>query len=464
MGQLAVASARRSATTRATTASTHGVPRRTSTGGTLRSPAIALRSAQGVLSLQRSAGNRAVTEVLQRQPAGTPTRPAAGADLADRAGAVLPGGRGGTGRAVLEAIAALGLTRAALGLLARSGVTDRDALTNFAFWAAHPDLFGSRLEPDQPGFEALSTEWLGLRNGAVAEALRAPAAAGATTAPATTPTTSSAPDAAFVADRMRSTIERLPATQRQRFEAITWGWADYPGTEFPVLGMSAEELERFGRDPALTLDPQRTKFVGLHQADASALFQALADNRPGGGERRVNIGANAMITQEQFTAATDRASIDAYIVGQVASDPLPGGGRLNRHAAEAFLTMRAAALADGVPLLVLSGFRDRASEEAGARVNTNRQAFAGFSPHSLGLAADISLKVGSAATADFSEASTRMDKLAGGMLGSPAYKWVYLHGADYGFFQYRAEPWHWEYNPPGFRETFWAERPGGAPA
>lgn len=462
MPQLTFAPTGRHTAARASTSSTRTGARRTTTAGVLRSPVLALRSSSGVLTLQRTAGNRAVAEVLQRQPDPTPRRPAAGVDLADRAGAVLPGGSGGTGRAVLEAVAALGLTRAALVLLARSGVTDRNALTNIAFWAAHPNLFGTRLDPASPDFATLSAEWVALRDGAVAAALRSPAPAAAT--PATTATAATTPDAAFVQDRMRSTIERLPEAQRQRFEGITWGWADYPGTEFPVQGMSAEELERFGRDPALTLNAARTKFVGLHQADASALFSALADSRPGGGERRVNIGADAMITREQFAANADQAGIDAYIVGQVATDPVPGGGRLNRHAAAAFLTMRTAALADGVSLLVLSGFRDRASEEAGARVNTNRQAFAGFSPHSLGLAADISLKVGSAAGADFGEASTRMDKLVGGMLGSPAYKWVFLHGADYGFFQYRAEPWHWEYNPPGFRETFWAERPGGAPA
>ena len=44
------------------------------------------------------------------------------------------------------------------------------------------------------------------------------------------------------------------------------------------------------------------------------------------------------------------------------------------------------------------------------------------------------------------------------MLRSPAYKWIYVHGADYGFYQYRNEPWHWEYNPTGFKTLFWAER------
>jgi hypothetical protein len=36
---------------------------------------------------------------------------------------------------------------------------------------------------------------------------------------------------------------------------------------------------------------------------------------------------------------------------------------------------------------------------------------------------------------------------------------VFLFG---GWYPYQNEPWHWEYNPPGFREIYWADFPGGA--
>ena len=272
------------------------------------------------------------------------------------------------------------------------------------------------------------------------------------------PGTPSPADAAFVANGLRSTIDLLPdERQRERFRQVPWGWADYPGTQFPVAAMSAAEVARFQTDRSLELDASTNAFVGKHQADARALFRALAANRPGGGERRVNTGSNAVITEKEFKASADKAGTDAYIVGQVDPSPLPGGGKLNKHAAAAFRAMREAALADGVELKVLSGFRSRSSEEATAKQNTNRVAFGGFSPHSLGLAADLALKVGTSSKAGFTETSTRMDKLVG-MLASPAYKWVYVHGAEHGFFQYQAEPWHWEYNPPGFKERFWAER------
>jgi hypothetical protein len=452
-------------------------------------------------TLQRTAGNAAVTRLiaqLQRQPtdeqeqeherdrgtAGPDDRPnaARGTELVQDAATVLPPGTDRTGPAALAAIQAAGLTTAALRLLVTQGHTDRVALSNLAFWAAHPDQFGQKLESDQPGFRQLAADWVRLRDTAVAEALRSPAASApaptgttgptqATTGPTPTttgptptttganqPTTGTHPaDTAFVADAMQSTIDRLPTAERERFAGISWGWADYPGTEFPIAGMRPEDVARFRSDAALTYDEAGRKFVGKHQSDAKALFLALSGNRPGGGERRVNIGGQAVITAEEFAAADDQDAIDTYVTGQLGT-ALPGGQRLNTYATAAFLTMKEAAATDGVPLTVMSGFRSRASEEAGARQNTNRFAFGGFSPHSLGLAADISLRVGTSARADFSEASTRMDKLVN-MLSSPVYKWIYLNGAQYGFFQYRAEPWHWEYNPPGFKTTYWAERP-----
>jgi hypothetical protein len=421
------------------------------------------------------------------RPAPEPAK-GAGVDLVDKAAAVLPpvaAAVAGAGAALLGAIGATGLLGAALRLLATSGHTDANALTNLAFWSSHPDLFGTKLQRSQPGFVALADEWVRLRDSVVADALRAPKptsgpapapvpTTGAPTAPVptadtpapvampssplpTAPGARAAADDAFVADALRSTIDLLPGGDRQRFSSIRWGWADYPGTQFPISGMKPEDIARFRSDQSLVFVEKKQAFVGRYQDEASALFRALADRRPGRGERRVNIGADAVITEKQFAAERDKAGTDRYIVSQVDPTPLPGGGTLNKHAAQAFRQMHAAALADGVPLRVLSGFRNRAAEEAMAKKNTNRLAFGGFSPHSLGLAADVALRVGTSARADFSETSTRMDEL-GGMLRSPAYKWIYVHGADYGFYQYRNEPWHWEYNPTGFKTLFWAER------
>jgi hypothetical protein len=40
------------------------------------------------------------------------------------------------------------------------------------------------------------------------------------------------------------------------------------------------------------------------------------------------------------------------------------------------------------------------------------------------------------------------------MRKSPVHKWMFVNGEDYGWYPYQNEPWHWEYNPPGFRELF----------
>ena len=49
----------------------------------------------------------------------------------------------------------------------RPGTATPNALTNLAFWAAHPELFGTKLQPSQPGFAQLSAEWIRLRDGIV---------------------------------------------------------------------------------------------------------------------------------------------------------------------------------------------------------------------------------------------------------------------------------------------------------
>jgi hypothetical protein len=40
------------------------------------------------------------------------------------------------------------------------------------------------------------------------------------------------------------------------------------------------------------------------------------------------------------------------------------------------------------------------------------------------------------------------------MYRSPVYKWMALNGSRFNWFPYKREPWHWEYNPPGFKERY----------
>ena len=101
-------------------------------------------------------------------PATTPATGAKGTELVGDAATVLPPGKAATtGSGVVAAIGAAGLVPAALRMLVAAGHGDANALTNLAFWAAHPELFGTKLQPSQPGFAQLSAEWIRLRDGIV---------------------------------------------------------------------------------------------------------------------------------------------------------------------------------------------------------------------------------------------------------------------------------------------------------
>jgi hypothetical protein len=124
----------------------------------------------------------------------TPSGPAKGTELVTEAATVLPAGQAARGGpAIVAALGAVGLITAALRTLVAAGHGDTNALTNLAFWAAHPDLFGTKLQPSQPDFAQLSAEWIRLRDGIVHAAHSTPAARSAPTAPATQPPAGAVP-------------------------------------------------------------------------------------------------------------------------------------------------------------------------------------------------------------------------------------------------------------------------------
>ena len=129
-------------------------------------------------------------------PATTPATGAKGTELVGDAATVLPPAQGGhhrvRGRWRRSAPPASCPPRCACS--SRPGTATPNALTNLAFWAAHPELFGTKLQPSQPGFAQLSAEWIRLRDGIVRAAHSASSASpGTTTAPTTTPATQPAP-------------------------------------------------------------------------------------------------------------------------------------------------------------------------------------------------------------------------------------------------------------------------------
>ncbi|MGB3256642.1 MAG: hypothetical protein WBG89_02220 [Ornithinimicrobium sp.] len=81
-------------------------------------------------------------------------------------------------------------------------------------------------------------------------------------------------------------------------------------------------------------------------------------------------------------------------------------------------------------------------------------AVADFSSHTLGLAVDLKMGVRGLQA---QEITTVPMSNPVSMRESAAHKWMVLRGAEFGWFPYHNEPWHWEFNPPGYRDRFWRE-------
>jgi hypothetical protein len=205
-------------------------------------------------------------------------------------------------------------------------------------------------------------------------------------------------------------------------------------------------------------------------------FDWQADDFPGGTEGPNEQLAELMVRTLDLVRPERRANskLDAVVLRVEATEPVwnymtnrwvavPGQERwkLNRHALDSFVRMREQAKAEGVDLIITSSHRNPQTALANAARAANPNAVASFSSHSLGLAIDF--KMSHREDFKVKEATTRPMSETVRMRESPVHKWLLLRGEEFGWYPYQNEPWHWEYNPPGFREIFWGEYPGGAP-
>ena len=223
--------------------------------------------------------------------------------------------------------------------------------------------------------------------------------------------------------------------------------------ETSTLDLLGPELGRYFR----TFNWQADDFPGGPKGPNEQLAEVMKDVldlvRP---ERRANRTRDAVVLREEATAA-----VWQYVTNQWV--PVPGQEHwmLNRDARDSFVHMRAQAKAEGVDLIILSAHRFRQTAQSNAARAGNSNAVASFSSHSLGLAIDFELS--QRGVIQFNGLSTRPMSEVVRMRQSPVHKWLFLRGAAFGWYPYQNEPWHWEYNPPGFRAIFWADFPGGAP-
>jgi beta-lactamase class A len=229
----------------------------------------------------------------------------------------------------------------------------------------------------------------------------------------------------FVHDPRTSTLDLLEKEAALEYRTFDWEPGDYPG------------------------GPE-----GPNEDKASAMVDALRSDEvlP---ERRANTGHDPVVRREEATE-----EVWEYILAQWEDIPGEEGRRLNRHAIESYVRMREQARAEGVELVIRSSHRDPQRAQESAARSGNPYAVASFSSHSLGLAIDFQM---SQKGLSYSEISTRPMSEVIRMRESPVHKWIFLRGAEFGWYAYMHEPWHWEYNPPGFRPVFWQNFPGGDP-
>ncbi|BAM03469.1 M15 family metallopeptidase domain-containing protein [Phycisphaera mikurensis] len=230
----------------------------------------------------------------------------------------------------------------------------------------------------------------------------------------------------FVHAETTSSLDLLGPELGQRFRSFNWHDDDYPGGP-----------------------------VGPNEHWAGTLADALDGVSP---ERRANRSAVAALRREEATEPIWERLLAAW-------RPIPGeeGHRLNRHAVGPYLAMREAAAADGVELVIVSAHRDPRRARANAARAANPFAVASFSSHALGLAIDLALPIpgGPAGDAAAFPLSTRPMARVVDMRRSPVHKWMHLHASGFGWYPYQHEPWHWEYNPPGFRAVLLEDLGGG---
>jgi hypothetical protein len=223
-------------------------------------------------------------------------------------------------------------------------------------------------------------------------------------------------------------------------------------TKTSGLDILGPELSKHFRE----FDWQENDFPGGPEGPNEEFADVMVDTldlvRP---ERRANSTRNAVVLRAEATDAVWNYMTNRWIT-------VPGQERwkLNEHALKSFVKMREQAKRDGVDLIILSAHRYPEVARRNAARSGNPNAVASFSSHSLGLAIDFKMSQG-----DFKvdETSTRPMLEVVRMRESPVHKWLLLRGDEFGWYPYQNEPWHWEYNPPGFREIFWSEFPGGAP-
>jgi len=247
---------------------------------------------------------------------------------------------------------------------------------------------------------------------------------------------------AFIKNPEASTLDFLPRDKCLEYRNLQWKDNDYRGG---VLGPNEE-----------------TKTIPMIEALMSVNH-----------ERRVTVTGDAILCvvcnkDDPFIIVTPdgKKTISDTLWDWIQNQEVPVQGTgtnaksLNKYAADSFVQMRNAARNDKIDLTILpspgTADRSKTAADTGCAKAKNVWAVACFpNSHNLGLAVDLTLSNG---TQKYCEACTKMQNTVN-MRESPVHKWLFLNAVKYNWYPFTHEPWHWEYNPPGFRSIFFAGAP-----
>lgn len=263
---------------------------------------------------------------------------------------------------------------------------------------------------------------------------------------------------AFINNPEASTLDFLPKDMCLLYRNLQWDPYDYYGgkegpNEKKLVPPMIAGLKKVNPERRATVEeggvPAGTAVlcVKCYRADPHIVIEKQGDS-------------------VKRTITTGPTGLWSWIQDQLI--PVSGTGtgpvkQLNKYAAEKFLEMKKAAedyLGDGIKLEINpnpgNAFRSQKAADTGcARVGNNFAVACFPNSHNLGLAVDLKM---SYPGHQYDETSTEMQNVVD-MRQSPVHKWLFLNAAKFGFYPYTHEPWHWEYNPPNFANTFFAGAP-----
>ena len=267
-----------------------------------------------------------------------------------------------------------------------------------------------------------------------------------TASPTQTTIPSNSTNYEWIHDPSASVLDKVnPSSLANEYRNFKWDRYDFPGANKPKTSKFPEQ------------DP------GPNEEKAKQMLYVLrAQLLP---EHRATLTDNAVFCVRTLPGVCSPVEVMSQKIWDHILDPKilisadKQGHKLNKFAQDSFAKMQAAAKKDGVELDINNSDRPCGASQASVqRFEKGSQTVIAGCPnsHNFGLAIDFNLNQDDWPLPNPLEVSSAPFKNIINMMQSPVYKWLYLNAKTYHWYPYVYEPWHWEFNPPGFRNDFFA--------